>query len=112
MGCYGTPLLIMIFCYVKIFLTIATHTSGEDKSNLDNRRARYFLRGRGLETLPHESIEANKNNVELLNSEEKSSRFNVNNTSSNTVKFGNHTKKLDAIKKRGTFFISQSKCDL
>jgi hypothetical protein len=25
-GCYGLPLLIMIFCYVKIFTTIALHT--------------------------------------------------------------------------------------
>ncbi len=30
MGCYGVPLLIMMFCYAKIISTIASSNSGSD----------------------------------------------------------------------------------
>lgn len=35
--CYGMPLLIMIFCYLKIFLTIAHHTNKNKTSNHKNQ---------------------------------------------------------------------------
>ena len=37
MGCYGTPLLIMMFCYAKILATIASnHEKATDSNSNDN----------------------------------------------------------------------------
>ncbi|CAF0817081.1 unnamed protein product [Brachionus calyciflorus] len=40
-GCYGAPLLIMCFCYFKIFSTIATHTKTNRENRDSNSKAYY-----------------------------------------------------------------------
>ena len=40
-GCYGAPLLIMCFCYFKIFSTIATHTK-TNRYNVNGHYSNHF----------------------------------------------------------------------
>lgn len=41
-GCYGLPLLIMIYCYAKIFSTITTHSEAKHKQQLKQQPAIRF----------------------------------------------------------------------
>lgn len=120
-GCYGAPLLIMCFCYFKIFSTIATHTktnrynvnghysnqfhylSSQPKSKAEIQRyLRYRYRGRNYQSY---SRAFNKCNIHDygqngMHSQSEAIRRNHNNT---FLKAKYRTLKLSAL--IGNFFF-------